>query len=230
VLALVTLVFGLLLPPPQRGCVPAFAPLTTGTSSSDSELPHWPRDEAGGWGGPGWAGWSSTTTRLQRVELIVRPLPRLPGDNRFEEDRVTVGGRLGNVDYAVRCLPQVRAGRPMRSAGVVNEHLIRGAALPVALGRRHYTIRLDGSDPRLLDARVVLAEGARSQVLYAVDRFVDEPHFLIEWAGDIDGDGRLDLVTNLNAKYSLHPVTLWLSSTARRGQLVGRVAVFLTGD
>ena len=75
---------------------------------------------------------------------------------------------------------------------------------------------------------MVLSEGDRRQVLYSTDGFADEPHFEIEWAGDLDGDGELDLVANLSRKYSWHPHCLLLSSMASEHELVGQAACFET--
>jgi hypothetical protein len=63
-------------------------------------------------------------------------------------------------------------------------------------------------------------------VHYSTDGFVDDPHFYVEWAGDLDRDGRLDLVVNFSRKYSIHPHRLLLSTKAKKGQLVGEAAVF----
>ena len=78
--------------------------------------------------------------------------------------------------------------------------------------------------------QVVLSHGRGTQVLYSTDGFVDEPHFDVPWAGDLDGDRKLDLVVNLSRKYSLHPYRLLLSSVAAAGELVGEAAAFETGD
>ncbi len=45
----------------------------------------------------------------------------------------------------------------------------------------------------------------------------------VQWAGDLDGDGRLDLVTKLSPKYSFYPRRLYLSSAAEEGMMVGLV-------
>jgi hypothetical protein len=66
--------------------------------------------------------------------------------------------------------------------------------------------------------------------LYSADGFADDPHYFVEWAGDLDRDGKLDLVVNLSRKYSLHPYRLLLSSKSKATQLVGEAAVFLTGN
>jgi hypothetical protein len=76
--------------------------------------------------------------------------------------------------------------------------------------------RFVGSRADLSDATVVLTHGRETQVLYSTDGFVDEPHFDVPWAGDLDGDRKLDLVVNLSRKYSLHPYRLLLSSVLRQ--------------
>jgi hypothetical protein len=84
-------------------CEPQFAPLDTGTSSGETELDHWWKDEAGSWAGKNWVGWTHESTRLVPAELIVRPLA--DRDNLYDEDRVTVEWRPKTLSYAVRCIP-----------------------------------------------------------------------------------------------------------------------------
>ena len=208
-------------------CEPQFAPLDTGTSSGETELDHWRKDEAGSWAGKNWVGWTHESTRLVPAELIVRPLA--DRDNLYDEDRVTVEWRPKTLSYAVRCMPLVRAGR-MESAPVVNHNLEFSGPLEIALGKRRYTVRLERARADLTDAKVVLSDGTVKQILYSTEGFVDEPHFEIEWAGDIDRDGRLDLVVNLSRKYSIHPHRLLLSTRAKTSELVGEAAVFETGN
>jgi hypothetical protein len=51
---------------------------------------------------------------------------------------------------------------------------------------------------------------------------------LVRWAGDLDGDGRLDLVLSLNTRFGTDAATtLFLSSAAQGGSaLVGAAASF----
>src|SRR4029079_15604308 len=100
----------------------------------------------------------------------------------------------------------------------------------LALGGKQYELRLESVEPSLADAKVMLTYGGRTQVLYSADGFADDPHFDVAWAGDLDGDGKLDLVVNLSRKYSEHPYRLLLSKTAAPGQLVGDAARFDTAD
>jgi hypothetical protein len=161
------------------------------------------------------------------VQLIVRPLA--DKYDVYDEDRVTVAWYPNTIRYAVRCVPTVRAGR-MESAQVMNHELQYSGPLEIALGKKRYTVRLERLREDLTDAHVVLSDGMVRQVLYSTESFVDDPHFFVEWAGDLDRDGRLDLVVNLSRKYSVHPHRLLLSSKATKSELVGEAAVFETGD
>jgi hypothetical protein len=223
-IVLLLLAFTSAAPPPE--CKPRFAPLETGSSSSASALKFWRQKEAGDWGGTGWLGWNRDRDRLQPVRLLVRNLPRESADP--EQDEVTVES-TPKVTFAVRCVPGLRAGKIV-DAGVTNHDLQYRGALEVTLGELRYRLYLDAHDPHLTDAKVILIHSDRTQVLYSADGFVDDPHFEVVWAGDLDQDGKLDLVVNLHRKYSWHPYRLLLSTKARGRDLVGDAAVFETGD
>ena len=231
------LVFLLINLPQGKPCTPQLAALTTGGSSGISKLPIWRKAQAGPWTGEGWVGWSHDGDALQPVRLKVADLPKRYADDDAE---VTVDA-APKVDYAVRCLPAVRPGRlaigrrhfdnlPVTNESLLSESLLPDRRLGIALGDRRYELRLESTNESLDDAKVVLSDGRQTQVLYSVDGYADEPHFDVPWAGDLDRDGKLDLVVNLNGKYGLHPYRLLLSSKARPGQLVGVAATFLTGD
>jgi hypothetical protein len=184
----------------------------------------WRKEEAGAWGGDGWLGWTYEDDALVPLTLIVRDLPKVRDD---DEDEVTVES-IPDVPFAMRCI-----GVPtlhIRPVGFVDGSLNRGEPLNMTLGERKYQLALRGSREDLADAKVILSEGHRSQVLYSTDGSVDEPHFDVNWAGDLDGDGLLDLVVNLSRKYSVHPYRLLLSSAASGDELVAEVARFVTGD
>ena len=210
---------------PAALCTPQFAPLSTATYSGDSQLPFWREEEAGRWGGAGWVGWRNDGDRLERVQFDVRPRPKSDAN---DEDEVTVV-TTPEVNFAVRCVPEITPG-PILNARIQEHDLAYHGPLHIALGTRKYQLQLDGKDPSLADARVILRDGRRSQVLYSADGFVDEPHFQIVWAGDLDRDGKLDLVVNIHRKYSWHPYRLLLSSKAVGKSLVGEAALFETGD
>lgn len=222
----VTLVFVLAFAamPPQVECKPQFAPLQTGAHSGASTVPFWRKKQAGEWGGEGWLGWTWESDALRPVRLIVRDRPK---DSEQHEDQVTVES-VPRVIFAVRCIPNLRAGR-MQTTRVVNESLDPKRPLRVSLGSRRYELQLQSAREDLSDAEVILTDGHRTQVLYSADGFADDPHFYINWAGDLDRDGKLDLVVTLSRKYSVLPYRLLLSSKASQAHLVGEAAVFETG-
>ena len=212
-------------PQPPR-CKPQFAPLETGTSSGASETDFWRKEEAGDWSGSGWLGWTWDGDALTPVKMIVRARPKdLPG---LSDDDVYVES-IPQVTFAVRCVSGLRAGK-IRSAGVVNHELLSSGSLDVSLGKARYQIRVEARDPAAADAKVILAHAGRTQVLYSAGEFPDEPHYRVIWAGDLDRDGKLDLVVNLHGKYSWHPYRLLLSTRATGKDLVGEGAIFETGN
>jgi hypothetical protein len=91
-----------------------------------------------------------------------------------------------------------------------------------------YEIRLESKEDNGCDSVIRMVARGRSQVLFDMKKprqwACDDPHFAIQWAGDLDRDGRLDLLVTFSEKYSYHPLVLLLSSAARRGDLVGEAA------
>jgi len=209
----------------ERVCKPQFAPLETGSSSGASEPDSWRKEQARDWGGTGWLGWTRESETLQPVRLVVRDRPKASSD---DVDEVYVESHP-DVVFAVRCVAGLRAGR-IRSAGVTNRELSDRGPLDISLGTLQYQLRVESNDSSLADAKVVLDHAGRTQVLYSADGYADDPHFQIVWAGDLDRDGKLDLVVNLHRKYSWHPYRLLLSTKASATHLVGEAAVFETGD
>lgn len=56
--------------------------------------------------------------------------------------------------------------------------------------------------------------------------FTGEVTPTVIWAGDLDRDGQLDLLLDTSDHYNQYAPTLYLSSAARKGQLMARVALF----
>ena len=63
-----------------------------------------------------------------------------------------------------------------------------------------------------------------------VHEATDEGSPRIHWAGDIDGDGKLDLILNETPKYSYGLYALYLSSAATRGPVARVAEVQVMGD
>ncbi|EOW4147339.1 hypothetical protein K6U37_14695 [Vibrio parahaemolyticus] len=71
---------------------------------------------------------------------------------------------------------------------------------------------------------IVLTCNATEQLLWSEnlsDYEVDDPRFELLWAGDNDGDGKLDLKMEVSPKYSCSQIAYFNSSLADVGKLVG---------
>ncbi|MDX2269703.1 MAG: hypothetical protein NW208_16505 [Bryobacter sp.] len=96
--------------------------------------------------------------------------------------------------------------------------------------------RLQVLDPRKSDegpaihSRLMLKSEFGSQVLYEWPMGLLDQRCELVWAGDLDGDEKLDLFLKLSDHYNVTEYTLFLSSKskAKNGKLVDRVAHFKT--
>jgi len=168
-------------------------------------------------------------------------------ESRLEVTRVSFAPRKesGTTVYRLVTTPPGAAlllsGVTRLSAGsamTVSQDIDLGAETRKAefwVGSRRYTIRLDSKDPDYCDAVIILTQGGRMQRLFdaagpgttkdsALVVSCDQPHFRVHWVGDLDRDGRLDMLVTFSQKYSYHPRQLFLSSAARSGELVAEVA------
>lgn len=163
--------------------------------------------------------------------------------SRLEPVRVsfvarTEAGRAGyrivasppNPDVLLSGIPGLSAGMAVTADGYGDLGIGKREA-EFRLSGRVYTIRLQSARPDECDARVTMTSGQRTQTLFDASRpgttndpalilACDEPHFDIHWAGDLDRDGRLDLLVTFSPKYSYYPNQLLLSSMAGAGDLV----------
>jgi hypothetical protein len=113
-----------------------------------------------------------------------------------------------------------------------DRRLGNGARVPLSLQGRRYELRVLSKDPEPKDylvqnTRLVLVSGRQEQTLIAL-REHDDAGWTLTWAGDIDGDGKLDLYMDLSNHYNVSRRTLLLSTRAAKGKLVREVATFTT--
>ena len=120
-------------------------------------------------------------------------------------------------ELILRDIPRLAAG-PVTEAKYEPGLIEDGKPVAIRHGGETFELRLAANN------RVTLHHRAETQVLFPAPEFVDEPHFALVWAGDLDRDGRLDLITVLSPKYSWFPYEVWLSSAAVKGEIVHRIA------
>ena len=140
--------------------------------------------------------------------------------------------------FLVRNAPMLQSGKAITIYGVNPDEprvLLDRQPLKLQLGDLVYELVLMGDEPSaqpnvlpLKNPRLILRQGPTEQVVYQLKQGDEDAGWQLRWAGDIDGDGKLDLYANLPEHYNVTRRKLFLSSQAKLGQLVREVAEFVT--
>jgi hypothetical protein len=104
------------------------------------------------------------------------------------------------------------------------------------LGNRFHRLHVDdGCGKSDAPCWRILSDGRINQILaeFSVTCTPEDPWDTgsvstgVIWAGDLDDDGRLDLIVDVSNHYNIvSAIVVFLSSLAREGQLVGRASGF----
>ncbi|HXN45887.1 MAG TPA: hypothetical protein VN893_04555 [Bryobacteraceae bacterium] len=132
----------------------------------------------------------------------------------------------------------VRGGEDLRVANVDGYRelelraLRNGDQLKLTLGKQEFLLRVANprrhGDADMAGSSLELVSNGVTQLLYSAPENASEPAWEILWAGDLDGDGKLDLYLQLGADSGVSERILFVSTMAASGQLVGEFAVFAT--
>ncbi len=144
------------------------------------------------------------------------------------KDEYRVHTNPSGAVFLVADIPRVTIGPVVTlPVGVPLDHEHR--QIDLRLGNRMYAIRLAGDDPAYCDSVITLESNGRSQTLLEPamrneNDSCDEPEFRVEWSGDVDHDGQLDLLVKFSYQHSVYPYQLLLSSAAKGNDLVAEAA------
>jgi hypothetical protein len=203
----------------------SIALLTTGTFHSDEVKARSGERWIGLLHGPSGFVWRAVTIAAHPVN---DPVVDEPGEKTGIE--VSVPGRAILLTKGIPGL----LGTKVRTVLDNPEGLIlpEQDALELALNGGGYRIRVSdrrpGDDAPEKPSRLVLESAGKSQVLYEWPTGLLDQHCELLWAGDLDGDGKLDLVMILSDHYNVMETTLFLSSRHSKGDLVKRIGKFVT--
>jgi hypothetical protein len=146
---------------------------------------------------------------------------RAPGTGRRRRSRSGRRARRErrDVDPAHDLRRHYRPGTPVGSSSARTRGHLR-----LASGNGEYLLRVD-SGPSTLTLHV----GVITQKLISISMTEhDAATWQLLWAGDLDGDGKLDLLFDLSTHSGAGARRLFLSSAARKGEAVREVAVLET--
>jgi hypothetical protein len=91
-----------------------------------------------------------------------------------------------------------------------------------------YILRVENAPDGYLqkDSLLVLESAGQQQILRYLPDGCNDCGWSVEWVGDLDMDGKLDFYLDLNGHYNSYEPTLFLSSSAKKGKLLGIFAGF----
>lgn len=165
----------------------------------------------------GWLGlYCNQTCALQPATLEYALIANDP-------DRIDAATRPRGALYVFREVPGLKAGPIAEAIFESDAPLSHDTVIPMTLNGEAYELRVTAANRLYEKAVITLRHGDRSQVIYRMQKEIDEAHLELNFAGDLDGDGKLDLVMTNSPKYSWYPTTLYLSSAAKPGELVREI-------
>jgi len=165
----------------------------------------------------------SVTIRVERVTDIYDR----PGQKSGKDVSIVTPIKRESVIVLLRGMP-LREGKVptarYRGEGNIGKPL--HITLPNAATTYKLAMDCDGGHCPL-----TLSANHNSQQLFVFGNDRDTRDFKglrVIWAGDLDGDGKLDLLVDVSNDYNAGDTALYLSSRARRGELVGLAATLQT--
>lgn len=188
---------------------------------------------------------SSLITSTLKITRVVDPLSDL--DNPGQKT-----GKKVSVDQSTKPIFLVKNAGMLKAGAVTTAYRgfqtkrhelfdpyvdsLEFKTIRLKLGDQEYRIKTVGKQYPLagelqgqsgFDARLVLTDGKTTQTLYSIKGSVETKNWYLLWAGDADGDGKLDLYVETSPHYNGWDGRLFLSSQAMPGQLVKEVAKFI---
>lgn len=187
-----------------------------------------------------WANWSGQWLALQErdggFELREVTVTSARDENPICGDK----GFIVNATSAdpsillLRGFPGIKAGRVVTSFHD-RKFLFPGESLDVSLGGDDYwhlfafgTVRPPLYAHQYTDYEVWMSGGGREAKVFSLKRLHGDGLPEILWVGDLDGDRVADIIADVRTHYAGHNYVLFLSSLARKGQLVIEAASLYT--
>jgi len=198
-------------------------------------------DEVKASNGEKWLGLYVTkdSSLLAESTLTVRRVfdPVIDEDERKPTGKSVSVGRREKPVFLVKNAVMLRQGEATTVYQVEHDEALsfgRKALVTLKLSGRTYQLKVVSQKRRLpvadgllpSDAKLLFTSGSSTQTLHSLKNNDDDACWYLLWAGDVDGDGKLDLYLSLDG-YNFEQRVLFLSSQAKAGNLVSKVAEFV---
>jgi hypothetical protein len=135
-------------------------------------------------------------------------------------------GRPVEGEPLILLASEALAPGPLESAWAQPRFLYPGESVPLRLGDQWFSLMAYGRavpgphDTLMDDYQLILRLGSTSDTIAAFRRFGLEGRPEIRWAGDLDRDGKPDLLADLTTHYAGSRLVLFLSGGAESDHLV----------
>jgi hypothetical protein len=181
----------------------------------------------------------SDGAHLQSAEVSITAEvdPLLDDEGEASGRAVTITPPIEAV-VLLRGIATLKPGRI--PTALIDQTIERGDTVAVSVGPRHYTFAMHCvrhapfDSQQQQDCHLTLEEGTAESSLFTYLAYSDGDQMqwgsertpMVIWAGDIDGDDRLDVLLDTSNHSNGEDTTLYLSSLAAPGQVVKSVASF----
>jgi hypothetical protein len=146
-------------------------------------------------------------------------------------------GDTPNTLFFITGLERLQEG-PVDSVSFSKNIIPINKSVSYSFNNRDYKITAYGDSTKLPSNEYVyqnygwkvkgIKKGKVIEQILAEDTFFEDSIYMLLWAGDLDKDGIPDLLIDISNHYNTSKIALYLSSTAKKGKLYQKVAVFET--
>lgn len=196
-------------------------------------------DEVRSEAGSDWWGLYTTgnTSELKRVTVSITPANDPIMDDEGEATGKQVSANTAEVPLILfKSLPEAKEG-PLKTASLGLNLPFPGQMISFNVGQddEHVAGHLaaygtaipSDAGPQINNYRITFHHGGFShgespgQTIFELEVVDPDSYLRVIWAGDLDGDNKLDLLLDLTTHYNLTIPTLFLSTKAGPGEFVG---------
>ncbi len=140
--------------------------------------------------------------------------------------KISVPGKERPV-YVIGGVSGLKAGSVTAGVPLKKEFLDVGERLNLKVGTSQATLVIAGTKKGEYrnNYSITLESGGTKQLIMKAKQIGEDVTPKLLWCGDLDGDGKLDLIMDTTDNYNVSNTVLLLSSKAKPGKLVEQVAV-----